>query len=118
GHTGLGIATLVRLVRADLEATEAANLDALAAPERLLEALEDGVHEQLRLTFVELLVLTQPLDQVRLRHGPRPCPRLPHARPQWVTSLKSLRRKGGVINPREARAKRLALRLRQCRQRC
>src|SRR5687767_10469357 len=69
GHAGLRVAALVGLVAPDLEAAEAADLDPLAPAQSLLQALEDGVHEQLGLPLGQLLVLAQPLDEVRLRHA-------------------------------------------------
>src|SRR6185312_5044749 len=69
-HAGARVAPLVRLVAAQLEAAEAADLDPLPALERVLHRLEDHLHQELRPPLRDLLRLTQNVDEIRLRHRP------------------------------------------------
>src|SRR4029450_8875411 len=69
----LRVATLARLALLDDEAAETANFDALAAHERLGEAVEDLVHDHLGVAPREPREeLHHLVDEIALRHGGPP----------------------------------------------
>src|SRR3954452_7449284 len=67
---GLRVAPLPRLPLAQAEAAEPAQLDLLAAVQRLDDAAEDGVDDHLGVFLRQIRDARHFLDQLRLRHAP------------------------------------------------
>src|SRR5262249_50776246 len=67
--TGLGVAAFPRLALAEAEAAEAAQLDLLAAMERLDDAAKDGVDDDLGMLLRQIRDARHLFHQLRLRHA-------------------------------------------------